>query len=230
MSCSSRVLYIFNPTDQRRTQLVRILVNTHEIHVTSNNQPIDACQIEPKWTGKKSNMMEKNLFELVLLVDIESYSLKEYTLHLSTTQKSCSLITLEYFNDKDKPLDSGPFKIEIIEKKIVKLSNHLLSVSFSKTGSLLNVQHLEHDEKVSFTSSAIFYGTSTQPDHNSGAYLFLPDGDAQELPMGTHDLVRIQRGSLVNRYEILHEMYGLQYSLTNTNGKYEFRTCVLKNL
>lgn len=163
-------------------------------------------------------MMEKQLFELVLLVDIEAYSLKEYTLHLSTTQKSCSLVTLEYFNEKDKPLDVGPFKTEIIEKKIVKLTNRLLSVSFSKTGSILNVQHLKHDEKVSFTSDAIFYGTSTQSDHNSGAYLFIPDGDAQEIPMGNHDLVRIQRGSLVNRFEILHEMYGLQYSLTNTNG------------
>jgi hypothetical protein len=36
--------------------------------------------------------------------------------------------------------------------------------------------------------------------------------------MGNHDLIRIQRGPLVNRVDILHEMYGLQYELTNTNG------------
>jgi alpha-mannosidase II len=85
-------------------------------------------------------------------------------------------------------------------------------------GSLLSVQHLKHDEKISFTSNAIHYGTSAQPDHNSGAYLFLPDGDAKDIPMGNHDLIRIQRGPLVSRVDILHEMYGLQYKLTNTNG------------
>ncbi len=104
------------------------------------------------------------------------------------------------------------------EKKLIKLTNRFLSISFSKTGSLLSVQHLKHDEKISFTSNAIHYSTSSQPDHNSGAYLFLPDGEAKEISMGNHDLIRIQRGPLISRVDILHEMYGLQYKLTNTNG------------
>ena len=104
------------------------------------------------------------------------------------------------------------------EKKLIKLTNRFLSVSFAKTGSLLSVQHLKHDEKISFTSSAIHYGTPAQTDHNSGAYLFLPDGEAKDIPMGDHDLIRIQRGPLISRVDILHEMYGLQYKLSNTNG------------
>lgn len=64
----------------------------------------------------------------------------------------------------------------------------------------------------------IHYGSSTQSDHNSGAYLFLPNGDAKEIPMGERDIVRIQRGSFLSRVDILHEVYGLQYKLTNTNG------------
>lgn len=82
-----------------------------------------------------------------------------------------------------------------------------------------SVEYLTHQEKVSFVTSVIRYGSSTQSDHNSGAYLFLPDGDGKDVPMGTHDLVRIQRGPLVSRVEVLHELYGLQYKLTNTNGK-----------
>ncbi len=111
-----------------------------------------------------------------------------------------------------------PFNFELNNKKLIKLTNRFLSISFSKTGSLLSIQHLKHDEKISFTTNIIRYGTSAASDHNSGAYLFIPDGEAKDIPMGNHDLIRIQRGPLVNRVDILHEMYGLQYKLTNTNG------------
>ncbi|CAF2556746.1 unnamed protein product [Rotaria sp. Silwood2] len=218
-----KVIYIYNPTDQRRTQIVKILIDTYQVYVTSNNQVINSCQIDPKWTGRKSNMIEKNMFELLILVNIEAYSLKEYTIHVSTTQQSCPLSNIEYINEKDKPMESsGPFKLELIDKKEIKLNNRFLSVSFSKTGALLSVQHLQHDEKISFTTNVIHYGTSTQTDHNSGAYLFLPDGEAKDIPMGDHDVIRIQRGLLVNRVAILHEMYALQYKLTNINGSDDY--------
>lgn len=57
-------MYIYNPTDQRRLNIVKILVDTYHVYVTSNNQMISSCQINPKWTGRKSNMMEKNIFEV----------------------------------------------------------------------------------------------------------------------------------------------------------------------
>jgi hypothetical protein len=41
----------------------------------------------------------------LILVDIEAYSLKEYTIHVATTQSSCPLTTIEYLNEKEKPLD-----------------------------------------------------------------------------------------------------------------------------
>ncbi|CAF3343113.1 unnamed protein product [Rotaria socialis] len=218
-----KVVYLYNPTDQRRIQIVKILLSTYQVFVTSNNQPIDSCQIDPKWTGKKSNVMAKNKFELLFLANIEAYSLKEYTIHLSTTQKSCPLTTIEYMNEKDKPIESsGPFKVEITDKKLIKLSNRFLSASFSKAGGLRSVQHLQHDENVSVRLNPIRYGTSMNTDHNSGGYLFLPNGEAEDIPMGDHDLVRIQRGPLVSRVEILHEMYGLQYKLTNTNGSDDY--------
>ncbi len=61
-----RVIYIYNPTDQRRIQIVKVLINTYQVYVTSNNQIINSCQIDPKWTGRKSNMLEKNMFEVGL--------------------------------------------------------------------------------------------------------------------------------------------------------------------
>jgi alpha-mannosidase II len=113
--------------------------------------------------------------------------------------------------------------MELNDKKLIQLNNRFLSVSFSQTGSLDNVQHIKHNEKITVNSNVIRYGSSTQTDHNSGAYLFLPDGEAKDIPMGDHDLVRIQRGPLVSRVDILHEIYGLQYKLTNTNGSFLYK-------
>ncbi|CAF4380139.1 unnamed protein product, partial [Adineta steineri] len=59
----SKSIYVYNPTDQRRTQIVKIVVDTYQVYVTSNKQIIKSCQIDPKWTGRKSNMIEKSLFE-----------------------------------------------------------------------------------------------------------------------------------------------------------------------
>jgi hypothetical protein len=61
-------MYIYNPTDQRRIQIVKVLIDTYQVHITSNNQIINSCQIDPKWTGRKSNMMEKNMFEVRLKI------------------------------------------------------------------------------------------------------------------------------------------------------------------
>jgi len=108
--------------------------------------------------------------------------------------------------------------LELIDGENIKLNNRFLSISFSKTGQLRSVEHLKHEEKISFLTNVVRYGSSVDSDHNSGAYLFLPEGEATDIPIGDHDLVRIQRGPLVSRVDILHEMYGLQYRLTNTNG------------
>ena len=63
-----RVIYVYNPTDQRRVQIVKLLIDTYQVYVTSNNKVIDSCQIDPSWTGRKSNMMEKNTFEVCLII------------------------------------------------------------------------------------------------------------------------------------------------------------------
>lgn len=110
----------------------------------------------------------------------------------------------------------------INEKKSIRMNNRFLSIRLSTDGTFQSLEHLEHNEKISFQTQMIRYGTSEHSDHNSGAYLFLPNGEGQEVPMGTNDFVRVQRGPLVSRIHVLHEMYGIEYQLTNTNGLFSW--------
>ena len=111
-----------------------------------------------------------------------------------------------------------PFKIELIDTKTFEIDNRVFSIIFSKNGAVLNVQHKKFDEKLHFHTDLISYGTLKQSDHHSGAYLFIPDGEARYIPMGDIDFIRIQQGPLVSRVLLNHKLYGLQYKLTNTNG------------
>jgi hypothetical protein len=79
-----RVVYVYNPTDQRRIQLVKVLVDTHQVSISSNRQVIRTCQIDPKWTGKKSNQIETNMFEVCCLFVIECISIVYYRYDLVT--------------------------------------------------------------------------------------------------------------------------------------------------
>jgi hypothetical protein len=61
---TSRVIYIYNPTDQKRIEIIKILVDTYQVRVTSNKQSINECQIDPKWSSRRSNIMDENQFEV----------------------------------------------------------------------------------------------------------------------------------------------------------------------
>ena len=60
----SRTIFVYNPTDQRRVQLVKVLLDTSKVFVTSNKQAVQACQIDPTWAGRKSNVMRTDRFEV----------------------------------------------------------------------------------------------------------------------------------------------------------------------
>lgn len=66
----------------------------------------------------------------------------------------------------------------------------------------------------------VSYSTSKQTDHHSGAYLFIPNGNAQEIPISNDkQFIRIQRGRLIHRLDIIHELVNVRYELMNTNSK-----------
>jgi alpha-mannosidase II len=108
--------------------------------------------------------------------------------------------------------------MEVINTKMIEINNRFLSIKFSKNGAILNIQHKKLDENIRFHTNIISYGTSKQSDHHSGAYLFIPDGNGQDITMSNYDFLRIQRGPLINRIDLIHELFGLRYELTNTNG------------
>ena len=65
---SIRIVYIYNPTDQRRIEIVKILLDTYQIRVISHQQSSISCQIDPKWSDKRSNILNQNQFEVRFII------------------------------------------------------------------------------------------------------------------------------------------------------------------
>ena len=61
---SRRIVFVYNPTDGQRRDIVRILIDRHQVRVTSDGQTIRACQIDPAWTHRRSNSIERDQFEV----------------------------------------------------------------------------------------------------------------------------------------------------------------------
>jgi hypothetical protein len=69
---STHVVYVHNPTDQKRYEVIKILVDTYQLYVTtdisSSHQIVGACQIDPKWSNKRSNIIDKSQYEVRLIL------------------------------------------------------------------------------------------------------------------------------------------------------------------
>ncbi|CAF3685423.1 unnamed protein product [Adineta steineri] len=215
---SNHIIYIYNPTDRKRIELVKIFINIYQVYVTSNKKYIDKCQIDPKWSSRRSNTIEDNQFELLIQVDIEPYTIREYTIHMTTAQEICPITKIEYITEEEVPDSTTPFVKRVIKTKLIEINNRFLGIIFSKTGDILSLQHKISDEHIRFHSNIIQYGTSKQSDRHSGAYLFIPNGNAQDIPTNNYNLIRVQRGRLINRIDFIHDMYIMQYRLTDTKG------------
>lgn len=61
---SSRVVYVYNPTDQRRIEIKKILLDTYQVRVSNHRQPNVPCQIDPIWSDKRSNIIDDKHFEV----------------------------------------------------------------------------------------------------------------------------------------------------------------------
>lgn len=76
-----RVIQIYNPTDQRRREITKVLLDVHQVRVTDHQRSSVPCQVNPIWKDRRSNIIEINRFEvqhffsnqsLVLFIVIDS--------------------------------------------------------------------------------------------------------------------------------------------------------------
>lgn len=199
-----RKVVVYNSLAMKRVELLRLRVDTVWMSVVNgygNGEKVQ-CQINLVWS--KDNALELDQFELVFPVTSEGVSLSVYQL-VPAKEASCSLGNVQLGNIPVSHTDIAhlgqrfevAFQVEKVSGKDVVLSQGPVSATFSgKTGLLkgMSVGGVSTEVETDF----VMYSAAPGRER-SGAYLFLPAGEASSIVSQSKDYpMRIVTGPLVS--------------------------------
>uniref|UniRef100_A0A8C6ULK5 mannosyl-oligosaccharide 1,3-1,6-alpha-mannosidase n=1 Tax=Neogobius melanostomus TaxID=47308 RepID=A0A8C6ULK5_9GOBI len=174
-----RLVVVYNSLEQRRTTVVTVTVDTPYAAVTEveSGRPITA-QISVVWEEPTLS----SLLQLSFIVDLPPLSLSLY--HV-TRSSSGSAPRSEYHISAPDVRAEGFSVSPVQTQEDLKISNEHLEVYGHALSGLMQVRQVQ----VQF----LWYGTRSDHRDKSGAYLFLP-GDEGEQVSVTAPLVRVSVG------------------------------------
>lgn len=201
---------VYNSVPHRRVQLLTIRTSSPYVQIVGPNDVPLPCQIDPvllKWGEAASTM-----YDVTFLVDVPGLSLASYNIHAMNPDKlKKDLVTYGHVlvSGHNTPAFPSVFSVEEVKgDEAIVLEGGQLTATFGSHGLLQSVvsQGRQMNVKLEF----IKYGVKKHRE-TSGAYLFLPDKEAEVVP-GSGDGVIVVKGplrsSLTTQHKyVLHTVY-----------------------
>uniref|UniRef100_A0A8C7VRE1 mannosyl-oligosaccharide 1,3-1,6-alpha-mannosidase n=1 Tax=Oncorhynchus mykiss TaxID=8022 RepID=A0A8C7VRE1_ONCMY len=188
-----RSVVVYNPTEQDRTSVVTVYVNTPHVRVvTDHGRPVPA-QVSAVWNEPTTASTELSFIAQVPALGLGVYQLgeaasgraetAEYVFFRQSGELSVNVkhFTVNIPQDASTPLSIHNPHLQVWSSPITGLMERL---KLKEDGS-------EHQIKVEFA----WYGTTSNRD-KSGAYLFLPDGEAKMYSPARPPVIRVTKGSV----------------------------------
>ncbi|XP_060035462.1 alpha-mannosidase 2x [Erinaceus europaeus] len=223
LDASPRFVVLFNPLDQERLSMVTLLVDSARVRVLSEDgQPL-AVQVSPHWSSATD--MVPNIYQVSVPLRLPALGLGvlQLQLGLDTRHTLPSALRLYLHGRRLSVGQHEAFPLRIIDSGATDfaLSSRYVQVWFSGlTGLLKSVRRLDEEQEQRAEMRFLVYGTRSSKD-KSGAYLFLPDGEAQPYVPKDPPVVRVTEGpffsEVVACYEHVHQVVRL-YNLPGVEG------------
>ncbi|XP_070545855.1 alpha-mannosidase 2x-like [Ptychodera flava] len=196
---------IINSLAQERQEMVLLLVSSSNVEVMDWQGNIVTSQSNLVWTGSDSSL--ETFFELVFVAELpglgmRTYSIRDLGTHESP-EHSQSRVTILNAGEQDT-LVRGSFHVfkESNAYGDFSIENAFISAEFTGTNGLLKSITTKADSKrTSISLDFVMYGTRNTKD-KSGAYLFLPDGEAKTITEGLKPVIRLIRGRLLSEVHV----------------------------
>uniref|UniRef100_H3A005 Alpha-mannosidase n=1 Tax=Latimeria chalumnae TaxID=7897 RepID=H3A005_LATCH len=212
-----RILVIYNPAEQDRATVISVYVNTPKVKIyTATGQPVEA-QVSAVW--EDATTVSHDAFQVSFLVQLPPLSLGFYHLvELSGTETHLTDYNI-YLNGRDglSMKSSSIFKVEKVQNSAgsISIENPSMNIMFSVSSGLMEKVKTKEDNKVHQVKvEFMWYGTTSNRD-KSGAYLFLPDGEAKPYVAVEPPVVRVTHGS------IFSEVTSIYHHFTHTLRLYK---------
>ncbi|XP_041916273.1 alpha-mannosidase 2 [Alosa sapidissima] len=192
-----RSLVIYNSGDQARSSMVTVYTNTPHVRVLNAYGQVVRTQVSAVW--EDTTRVSKDAYQLSFVAQVPALGLGVYQLceRAEVQTEPARYLVLQQGNDLSiKGGESFQVATSQGQTEPIILENNHLQLTISPITGLLEKLKLKEDGverqmKVEF----VWYGTTSRKD-KSGAYLFLPDGDAKPYTSSKPPVIRVNRGSV----------------------------------
>lgn len=209
-----RYLVVHNPLEQEWKSMVSICVSSPTVQVLADSGKPVEVQVSAVWSDARTILQAA--YEISFLARVPPLGLKVYKIFKS---ESSSSHLANYFLYNDGIEEKGVFHIKSMTDATdaITIENPFMALWFDGSGLMEKMRTKEdgkhHEIKVQFS----WYGTTNKRD-KSGAYLFLPDGQAQPYVSLKLPFVRVTRGRIYSEVTCFFDHVTHKVRLYNVQG------------
>uniref|UniRef100_A0A4W2DJE4 Alpha-mannosidase n=1 Tax=Bos indicus x Bos taurus TaxID=30522 RepID=A0A4W2DJE4_BOBOX len=217
LSAEPRYLVVYNPSEQARSSVVSVCVSSSAAQVSSaSGKPVE-IQMSAVWDT--ATTVSQTAYEISFLAEMPPLGLKVYKI-LETSSSNPHLAKYDLYNGNIA--NEGIFNMNNIKsaQEAITLENSFIRLRFGQSGLMEEMLNKGDGKSLEVTVQFSWYGTTSKRD-KSGAYLFLPDGEAKPYVYTTPPFVRVQRGRFYSDVTCFFEHVTHRVRLYNIHGQIE---------
>ncbi|XP_056875511.1 alpha-mannosidase 2 isoform X1 [Takifugu flavidus] len=197
LSDKPRTLVIFNPTEQFRTSVISVFIDSPDANVVEaeTGLPVDA-QISAVWA--EPSRASTQAFQLDFVAELPPLALVIYHVTEASVGSSYRAQYTFLHHSKTAPVQAQHFQVSHLDgaaaSAYLSLSNKHVQIWSSPETGLLQKVRLQSGLVRQVQVQFLWYGTRASQE-KSGAYLFLPSNEGARLYSSSEPpLVRVSRG------------------------------------
>ncbi|XVF14171.1 hypothetical protein REPUB_Repub09cG0034300 [Reevesia pubescens] len=187
---TAQSVVLFNPLEQTREEVVMVIVNRPEVTVLDSNWTCVQSQVSPELQHDKSKIFTGR-HRIHWKASVPAMGLQTY--YIANGFVGCEKAKpakLKFFSKLSSIQCPTPYACSKVEGDVVEIENPHQTLSFDVKHGLLQKVILKNGPQNVVAEEIGLYSSS------GGAYLFLPDGDAQPIIQSGGHLV-ISEGPLM---------------------------------
>lgn len=217
LGVEARRIVFFNSLTWRRQEVIYLQVSTPHVKVTDHEGNVIKSQTSPIF--QPAGISESG-FEVAFVADLKPLALTTYTVSLAVPNDTLAknhLAKVRIMNSLNQVRSANDvFKSAKLESdsREFKIKNDKMSVAFNYYGLLKAVTNHQTGQFYPIHLDFAKYGARLGSER-SGAYLFLPDKEAQVLSLDK-PLIKVVEGPIYSRVEV--DLPGVVHAITLHNS------------
>ncbi|XP_063696732.1 alpha-mannosidase 2 [Culicoides brevitarsis] len=206
-----KYVVLHNSLPYARTEVVEFFIAKPYVIVTNADESITYSQVAPVWSWHRGHHIDSLLpqasttkYRLMFKATVPPLGLAVYIIHaknsaevvsMGTTFTKTVIYTPQPFSVHTMDY---PYSVEFADPRDVLVKQEgegSVSAAFNKNGLLTSLATDTSVQNVSVSVNFLKYNTRTGLQQKSGAYLFLPGGEAQPIPLDD-PIVLVSKGPI----------------------------------